>query len=122
MLQAEFFQRTQIHVTSEMFDKIHEDYMQSTLDKDAYCKQWKRQHAAEATQLLVDQIRELQHQLAAEKEKRESERVHAQKELLDALHTRSAYAKELIRIYDIEGDYKAIHAMQQRVIEKYCQK
>ena len=122
MLQAEFFQRTQIHVTSEMFDKIHEDYMQSTLDKDAYCKQWKRQHAAEATQLLVDQIRELQQQLAEEKQKREAEREHAQKELLDALHKRSALEKELIRIFDIEGDYKAIHAMEQRIMNNYYQK
>ena len=122
MLQSEFYSRTQVHVTEDMFNKIHEDYMKSDLDKDAFCKQWKRKHAAEATKQLVDQIRELQQQLQVEKEKREAEREHAQKELLDALHKRSALEKELIRIFDIEGDYKAIHAMEQRIMNNYYQK
>jgi DNA-binding protein H-NS len=105
-----------------MFNKIHEDYMKSDLDKDAFCKQWKRKYAAEATKQLVDQIYELQQQLQEEKQKREAERDHAQKELLDALYTKSAFEDELIRIFDIEGDHRAIHAMEQRVITKYYQK
>lgn len=121
MLQSEFYIRTQVHVTSEMFEQIHKDYMQSDLDKDAFCKQWKRRNASDATQQMVDQIRELRTQLEAEKAKRVAEREHAQKELLDALHERSAYCAELIRIFDIKGDYKQIHAMQQRIKNKYYQ-
>ena len=122
MLQSEFTQRTKINVTADMFAQIHEDYMKSSLDKDAFCAQWKRKNSAEATKQLVDQIYELQQQLQVEKEKREAEREHAQKELLDALHKRSALEKELIRIFDIEGDYKAIHAMEQRIMNNYYQK
>lgn len=122
MLQSEFTQRTKINVTEDMFAQIHEDYMKSNLDKDAFCAQWKRKNSESATQDLVDQIQSLRQQLAEEKQKREAEREHAQKELLDALHTKSAFEDELIRIFDIEGDYKAIHAMEQRVITKYYQK
>lgn len=122
MLQSEFTQRTKINVTEDMFAQIHEDYMKSSLDKDAFCAQWKRKNSESATQDLVDQIQSLRQQLAEEKQKREAEREHAQKELLDALHTKSAFEDELIRIFDIEGDHRAIHAMEQRVITKYYQK
>ena len=122
MLQSEFTQRTKINVTAYMFAQIHEDYMKSSLDKDAFCAQWKRKNSESATQDLVDQIQSLRQQLAEEKQKREAEREHAQKELLDALHTKSAFEDELIRIFDIEGDHRAIHAMEQRVITKYYQK
>lgn len=122
MLQSEFTQRTKINVTADMFAQIHEDYMKSNLDKDAFCAQWKRKNSESATQDLVDQIQSLRQQLAEEKQKREAERDHAQKELLDALHKRSALEKELIRIFDIEGDYKAIHAMEQRIMNNYYQK
>ena len=122
MLQSEFTQRTKINVTADMFAQIHEEYMKSSLDKDAFCAQWKRKNSESATKDLVDQIQSLRQQLAEEKQKREAEREHAQKELLDALHKRSALEKELIRIFDIEGEYKAIHAMEQRIMNNYYQK
>ena len=122
MLQSEFTQRTKINVTADMFAQIHEDYMKSSLDKDAFCAQWKRKNSESATKDIVDQIQSLRQQLAEEKQKREAEREHAQKELLDSLHKRSALEKELIRIFDIEGDYKAIHAMEQRIMNNYYQK
>ena len=122
MLQSEFTQRTKINVTADMFAQIHEDYMKSSLDKDAFCAQWKRKNSESATQDLVDQIQSLRQQLAEEKQKREAEREHAQRELLYALHTKSAFEDELVRIFDIEGDHGAIDAMEQRVITKYYQK
>lgn len=122
MLQSEFTQRTKINVTEDMFAQIHEEYMKSSLDKDAFCEQWNRNNSESATKDLVDQIQSLRQQLAEEIQKREAEREHAHKELLDALHTKSAFEDELIRIFDIEGDNRAIHAMEQRVITKYYQK
>ena len=44
MLQTEFTQRTQIWVKAELFEELHKQYMSSTLDKDAWCKQYKRRH------------------------------------------------------------------------------
>lgn len=119
MLQSEFTQRTKINVTADMFDQIHKDYMKSKLDKDAFCAQWKRKHAEEATESLVSQIQTLKNQLAEEQQKRESERVHADKELIDVCNVRDAYMQELIRIFDIEGDEKAIWSLRQRVISNY---
>lgn len=119
MLQSEFTQRTKINVTADMFDQIHKDYMKSKLDKDAFCAQWKRKHAEEATESLVSQIQTLKNQLAEEQQKRESERIHADKELIDVCNVRDAYMQELIRIFDIEGDEKAIWSLRQRVISNY---
>ena len=119
MLQSEFTQRTKINVTADMFDQIHKDYMKSKLDKDAFCAQWKRKHTEEATESLVSQIQTLKNQLAEEQQKRESERIHAEKELIDVCNVRDAYMQELIRIFDIEGDEKAIWSLRQRVISNY---
>lgn len=41
MLQAEFTTRTGIKVTSEEFESIHELYMSTDLEKDAFCEAYK---------------------------------------------------------------------------------
>lgn len=119
MLQSEFTTRTGIHVTADMFEEIHKQYMASELDKDTFCSQWKRKHMEQASNDMVQQIYSLQMQLAKAEEKRVLEREHANKELLEALNKANAYADELIRIYDIKGDYKAIHALFAKLQEKY---
>lgn len=40
MTHAEFFNRTNVTVSSEEFDAINTVYMASDLDKDAFCKMW----------------------------------------------------------------------------------
>ena len=119
MLQSEFTKRTGCHVTEELFNLIHEQYMQSTLDKDAFCAKWKRNNLEGATMAMVQEIWGLRESLKEEERKRELEREHAQKELLEALHKANAYAEELIRIYDIKGDDKAMHALFTKLQEKY---
>ena len=76
MLQTEFTQRTQIWVTAELFEKLHKQYMSSTLDKDAWCKQYKRRHELDVTKAMVDEIASLKQQLEAERKKIEQEREH----------------------------------------------
>ncbi len=119
MLQSEFTMRTQIWCTTEQFEELHKMYMSSPLDKDAWCKQYKRKHELDITKAMVDEITSLKQELAAERSKREQEREHANKELLEALHKANAYAEELIRIYDIKGNDKAIHALFAKLQEKY---
>lgn len=119
MLQSEFTQRVGIHVTSAMFEEIHKQYMESELDKDAFCQQWKRKHMDSATNDMVQQIYLLQMQLEATEKKRVQEREHADKELLAAIKKANAYADELIRIYDIKGDYKAMHALFSKLRARY---
>lgn len=119
MLQSEFTMRTQIWCTTEQFEELHKMYMSSPLDKDAWCKQYKRKHELDITKAMVDEITSLKQELAAERSKREQEREHANKELLEALHKANAYAEELIRIYDIKGNDKAMHALFAKLQEKY---
>lgn len=119
MLQTEFTQRTQIWVTEELFNELNKQYMSSTLDKDAWCKQYKRKHELDITKAMVDEIASLKQQLEAERKKRELERAHADKELLEAIRKGNAYAEELIRIYDIKGDDKAMREMLAKVRNKY---
>lgn len=119
MLQSEFTQRTQIWVTAELFEELHKQYMSSTLDKDAWCKQYKRKHELDITKAMVDEIASLKQQLEAERKKREQERAHADKELLEAIRKGNAYAEELIRIYDVKGDDKAMREMLAKVRNKY---
>ena len=120
MLQTEFTQRTQIWVTEELFNELHKQYVASPIiDKDAWCRQYKRKHELDITKAMVDEIMQLRAALAEEQQKRVLERRHADKELLEARKTGNAYAEELMRIYDVKGDDKAMREMLAKVLNKY---
>ena len=119
MLQTEFTQRTQIWVTAELFEELHKQYMSSMLDKDAWCKQYKRRHELDVTKAMVDEIASLKQQLEAERKKIEQERAYAYKKLLEVIREGNAYVEELIRIYDVKGDDKAMREMLAKVRNKY---
>ena len=122
MLQTEFTQRTQIWVTEELFNELNKQYVASPLDKDAWCKQYKRRHELDVTKAMVDEIMRLRAELDEERFKRVQERRHADKELLEARKTGNAYAEELMRIYDVKGDDKAMREMLAKVRNKYNNK
>jgi hypothetical protein len=122
MLQTEFTQRTQIWVTEELFNELNKQYVASPLDKDAWCKQYKRKHELDVTKAMVDEIMRLRAELDEERFKRVQERRHADKELLEARKTGNAYAEELMRIYDVKGDDKAMREMLAKVRNKYNNK
>ena len=122
MLQTEFTQRTQIWVTAELFEELNKQYVASQLDKDAWCKQYKRKHELDVTKAMVDEIMQLRAALVEEQQKRILERRHADKELLEARKTGNAYAEELMRIYDVKGDDKAMREMLAKVRNKYNNK
>lgn len=42
MTQKEFEERTGIKPTEEEFDYIHAVYMNTSMDKDTFCKEWKK--------------------------------------------------------------------------------
>lgn len=85
MLQTEFTQRTQIWVTAELFEELNKQYVASPLDKDAWCKQYKRKHELDVTKAMVDEIMQLRAALVEEQQKRILERRHADKELLERM-------------------------------------
>lgn len=122
MLQVEFTQRTNIFVTPAIFEEIHKQYMESDLDKDAWCKQYKRKCLFSVTHAMANRIAELEEELRQLLQVQERERRHADKELLDARKTGNAYAEELVRIYDVKGNDKAMREMLAKVRNKYNNK
>lgn len=46
MTQQEFSERTKIVLSSESFEKMHEDYCNSPWNKDKYCQLWCEVNAA----------------------------------------------------------------------------
>lgn len=60
MLQSEFTDLTDIDVTPSLFAEIHEMYMASDLDKDAWCKQYKRKCLFSVTHAMAKRIAELE--------------------------------------------------------------
>lgn len=42
MTQKEFEERTGIRPTAEEFDYIHAVYVNTSMDKDAFCREWKK--------------------------------------------------------------------------------
>ena len=71
---------------------------------------------------MAKRISELEEELRQLLQVQERERRHADKELLDARKTGNAYAEELMRIYDVKGDDKAMREMLAKVRNKYNNK
>ena len=122
MLHIEFTQRTNIYVTPAMFEEIHKQYMESSLDKDAWCKQYKRKHEEEVTRSMAERIAELEQALVVMQERAERAAAAARNELINSLNKQNAYAEWLIRMYDIEGDDKAMHQLFSKLNQRYLEK
>lgn len=118
MTQQEFEQRTGFVTTPEMYAEIENEYMSSELDKDKFCKVWVKQGGIEEMSTrMAAQIRNLRNELAEEQRKREAEREHAEKELLEALIKGNAYAQEICRIFNC--DDKAMRSLLNKLEQDY---
>lgn len=77
MMKSEFMDRTGFEPTEAEYRDIEADYMGCDIDKDEFCKQWKKQGGVQRMmRLRARRIEELESQLAAEK--RDYERMDAQ--------------------------------------------
>ena len=54
MLQSEFTQRVEMEVSSTEFEAIHVVYMASELDKDEFCKVWKKMNAKRIAKIKAE--------------------------------------------------------------------
>lgn len=82
MTQQEFEQRTGFVMPASLYREVEEEYYNSELDKDKFCKVWVKQGGIEMySQRMVAMIYKLTDKLQEEKEKRILEREHAKKEL-----------------------------------------
>lgn len=62
MTQKEFFDRVEVEVSAKEFEAINEVYMNSDLDKDEFCRMWKKMNKTRvhAARCEVARLRELQ--------------------------------------------------------------
>lgn len=77
MMKSEFMDRTGFEPTEAEYRDIEAEYMGCDIDKDEFCKQWKKQGGIQRMmRLRARRIEELESQLASEK--RDYERMDAQ--------------------------------------------
>lgn len=77
MMKSEFMDRTGFEPTEAEYRDIEAEYMGCDIDKDEFCKQWKKQGGIQRMmRLRARRIEELESQLAAEK--RDYERMDTQ--------------------------------------------
>lgn len=75
MMRSEFIERTKFEPTAAEYEEIENEYMGTDLDKDAFCKLWKKQGGAERLmRLRARRIEELEAEIA-KKDKEYDERV-----------------------------------------------
>lgn len=68
MMKSEFTERTGFEPTEAEYREIEAEYMGCDIDKDEFCKQWKKQGGIQRMmRLRARRIEELESQLAAEK-------------------------------------------------------
>lgn len=98
MMRSEFIERTGFEPTMEEYEQIEREYMGCDIDKDAFCKQWKKQGGIERlSRMRVRRIEELEREVQT-----------AEKERLALIDRFSSREKELLeRIASLEGDLKA---------------
>lgn len=114
MTQQEFENRTGIKVSADEFDRIHEIYMESPLDKDDWCAMWKK--------MDLTMRRELRYQTGCaialqkelnERQKREMEELQerTKKEELERIEFGKFLADEAHKYSSTEAREKAIELM-----------
>lgn len=82
MTQQEFEQRTGFVMPASLYREVEEEYYDSNLDKDEFCKMWvKNGGIKDFSFRMVAIMDNLYRELQQEKEKRVLEREHAEREL-----------------------------------------
>lgn len=113
MMKSEFTDRTGFEPTGAEYRDIEAEYMGCDIDKDEFCKQWKKQGGIQRMmRLRARRIEELESQLAAEK--RDYEIMNAQ------------YCKRIDRLNDekkneldiIKHDNEVLKSNQKRLADQ----
>ena len=102
MTQQEFTKRTGFYPTAEQFNAIHELYMKSDKDKDAWCKEWKRNGGVEEySKANALEIANLRRELTTTKTELNEQIVNAYKVAED---WRKDYQEANKRIKELEAE------------------
>lgn len=64
MMRSEFIERTGFEPTADEYAQINQEYMGCDIDKDQFCKEWKKNGGIQRlTRMRVSRIEELEHEL-----------------------------------------------------------
>ena len=109
MMKSEFIERVGFEPTEEEYREIEQEYIACDIDKDQFCKEWKKNGGVQRlSRLRVSKIDELERQLDHERE-----------EYSRKLHERNQKMYSMIEEHDAEvgGLHEQIKKLQARVDE-----
>lgn len=113
MMRSEFIERTKFEPTAEEYAEIENEYMGTELDKDAFCKMWKKQGGAERLmRLRARRIEELEAEVS-KKDKLFEDRTAA-----DAKRYHELFDKDRQQIQRMEQEISILKQTQDDVVEK----
>lgn len=123
MMKSEFIDRTGFEPTAKEYEEIENQYMESELDKDQFCKEWKKNGGIQRlTRYRAIRIEQLEYDLEKEKERNSKletqlkqsiegivecksvEITRLKKQLDEAVTSKNALAYKLNRILGILND------------------
>ena len=113
MMTSEFIERTGFEPTASEYEEIEAEYMGTDMDKDQFCKQWKKQGGAERLmRRRAYRIEELKTELV-KKDKLFEERIAA-----DTKRYRELFDKDRQQMQRMAKEIAILQQTQTDVVEK----
>ncbi len=113
MMRSEFIERVGFEPTAAEYEEIEAEYMGSDIDKDQFCKEWKKNGGVQRLmRLRARRIEELEAEIA-KKDKLFEERTSA-----DAKRYRELFDKDRQKMQDMEQEISILQQTQADVVEK----
>ncbi len=103
MMRSEFIERTKFEPTADEYAEIENEYMGTDLDKDAFCKMWKKQGGAERLmRLRARKIEDLEAEIA------NKDKLFETRTAADAKRYHELFGKDRIQMQKMENDIKTL--------------
>ena len=113
MMRSEFIERVGFEPTAAEYEEIEAEYMGTDIDKDQFCKEWKKNGGIQRLmRLRARRIEELEAEIA-KKDKLFEERTSA-----DAKRYRELFDKDRQKMQDMEQEISILQQTQADVVEK----
>lgn len=103
MMRSEFIERTGFEPTAAEYEEIENEYMGTDIDKDVFCKMWKKQGGAERLmRIRARRIEDLEAQLA------EKDRLFEARTTADAKRYHELFDKDRVQMLKMENDIETL--------------
>lgn len=113
MMRSEFIERVGFEPTAAEYEEIEAEYMGTDIDKDQFCKEWKKNGGVQRLmRLRARRIEELEAEIA-KKDKLFEARTSA-----DAKRYHELFDKDMQKMQDMEQEISILQQTQADVVEK----